>query len=351
MLSPTYEPIISTSVLLSIYNDLNDERALFNRGLKQFGINTEELHDFHGQISLRLFVQIFEWLAQALGDPWLGLKISQRSGPDALGAVGYLFLSSGNLETALQSLARYLDAIQNSSRIDIAYVGNLVQVRYRIIDETISPKRQDSEFSIGLIWRYIKLLSRNKCKLMQVSFEHDKPQATPMLPHRIFKSPVLFNAESNSLVISREDLQYWHKGHDPHLFPILEDHISHTLAQLDSTTTFTESVTQLITDQILDQGARAELIAGIMNISTATLHRRLKKEGSRFKELVDLRCKKLAKRLLDHSNLPIATISRRLGYTDPSTFSRAFRRWSGATPRDHRQTTKQQKLREFRSNS
>jgi AraC-like DNA-binding protein len=341
MPSPTQEPIISTSVLLSIYNDLRDHRALFNRGLKQFGINTEDLHDFQGHISLQLFVQVFEWLAQVLGDPWLGLKISQRSGPDALGAVGYLFLSSGKLETALQSLARYLDAIQNSSRIDIAYFDDLVQVRYRIIGETISPRRQDSEYSIGLIWRYMKLLSRNKCKLVQVSFEHDKPQATPTLPHRIFKCPVLFSAESNSLVISREDLQHWHDGHDPHLFPILEDHISHTLVQVGTAITFTESVTQLITNQILDQGARAKLISGIMNISTATLHRRLKKEGFRFKALVDLRSKKLAKRLLEHSNLPIAAISRQLGYTDPATFSRAFRRWFGETPRDRRKAARQ----------
>jgi AraC-like DNA-binding protein len=351
MRSPIYEPSISTSVLLSIYNDLSNERALFNAGLKLFGIDTRELHDFHGQISLRLFVSLFEWLAQESHDPWLGLKISQRSGPDALGAVGYLFLSSGKLETALHSLARYLEAIQNSTRIDIVYLDDLVQVRYCINDETISPRRQDSEFSIGLIWRYIRLLSRNKCRLVQVSFEHDRPQETPMLPHRIFQSPVLFNAESNSLVIPKEDFQCWHEGHDPHLLPILEHHISHTLAQLESVSTFTESVTHLITNQLLDQGARADLVARLMNISTATLHRRLRIEGSRFKELVDMRSKDLATRLLSHSNLPIATISRQLGFTDPSTFSRAYRRWFNVTPRDYRKMAREQRLTAFRVNS
>ena len=329
-------PTITSHVLLSLYNDLSAHREVVDSGLREFGISREELQDFHGQVSLRSFVQLFEWLAAELDDPYLGLRVSQRTGPDALGAVGYLFLCSGKLETAFQSLAKHLDAIQSSSRIDIRYVGDLVQIRYRIIDDTIAPRRQDSEYSMGINWRHIKLLSKNQCRLVQVSFEHELGPVSDRYYRRIFGAPVLFGREANEIALSVEDFQRWHEGLDPHLFPILEDHIANTRAHAQSSLTFTESVSQLLTERVLQQGARAEVVADMLKVSTVTLHRRLRQEGLRFKQLVDMRSKAVAERLLAHSNIPIATVSRRLGYTDPATFSRAFRRWHGVTPRDYR---------------
>ncbi len=323
-------------VLLSLYNDLGRHRETFEEGLRKFGIRLGDLQDFHGHISLHSFVQIFEWLAEELDDPWLGLKLSQRSGPDALGAVGYLFLSSGTLETAIQSLVRYLDAIQNSSRMEIRYLDELVQVRYKIIDDSIAPRRQDSEYSIGLTWRYMKLLSKNKCRLSQVGFEHERPARKTSVYRRVFNSPVMFGRNSNEMTLPLADFRQWHEGLDPHLFSILEDHITTTVEQSQVPRTFTEIVGQQLTERVLNQGARAELIARSMKISTSTLHRRLHAEGWRFKELVESRSKAVAERLLCHGNIPIATISRRLGFSDPATFSRAFRRWFDQAPREFR---------------
>lgn len=349
MRSPRQEPTISSTVLLSLYNDLSRHRDTFDAGLQLSGIGFDELQNFHGHISLRRFVRMFEWLAETLNDPWLGLRISQRAGPDALGAVGYLFLSSGKLETAVHSLSRYLDSIQSSSRIDIEYAGDLVRIQYRITDDSIAPRRQDSEYSIGLIWRYMKLLSKNQCKLNQISFEHEQPHGSATLPRRVFNAPALFGGESNTLTLPLQDFQQWHEGLDPHLFPILEDHITNTLERSEPPVTFAETVSDQINDQILARGARAKLVANMLKISTVTLHRRLRHEGFRFKELVDSRSKALAKRLIDHSNLPIATISRRLGYSDPATFSRAFKRWFDTTPREYRLETQHKRLKEFRS--
>lgn len=330
-------------VLLSLYNDLSGNRDVFDRGLAKFGISLQELQDFHGYISLRDFVRIFEWLAEELADPCLGLKVSQRSGPDALGAVGYLFLSSGNLETALQSLIRYLEAIQSSSTMEIRYIDNFVEVRYRIVDDSIAPRCQDSEYSIGLVWRYMKLLSKNNCRLTQVSFEHGQPTDVHSLYRRVFNAPVLFDQNSNALTLQLAEIRRWHEGLDPHLFPILEDHITNTLEQSKTPGTFSESVTQLLTEPVLQQGARADMIADMLSISTGSLHRKLRREGSGFKPLVESRSKEIAQRLLRYSSIPIATVSRRLGYSDPAVFTRAFRRWFEKTPRDFRNEIQSQR--------
>lgn len=333
---PANEPTISSHVLMSLYNDLSEHRALFDRGLDEFDISMAALQDFHGNVSLRHYVGLFEWLARELNQPSLGLQVSQRNGPDALGAVGYLFLCSGNLETALHSLERHLDAIQSSSRMEIRQIDGHVQIRYRIIDDSIAPRRQDSEYSIGLTWRHMKLLSKNQCRLVQVGFEHQRSYRNDLIYSRVFNAPVLFEREANELTIPLEDFQRWHEGLDPHLFPILEEHIATTRAQAQAPGTFTESVNELLTERILQQGARAELVARLLRVSPVTLHRRLRAEGSRFKKIVETRSKAVAERMLKHSNIPIATVSRRLGFSDPAAFSRAFRRWHGQAPREFR---------------
>jgi AraC-like DNA-binding protein len=327
------EPGITSLVLQSLYNDLGTHRDVLDRGLARFGITAGELEDIHGQVSLRSFVRLFEWLAVELRDPWLGLRLSQRAGPHALGALGYLFLCSRSLETAFQLASRYLRANQTASTLQIAIAGGLARIRYEINDDTIAPRRQDSEYSTGITWRYMRLLTRNQCRLTQVSFEHERPRRPSSIYSRIFGAPVLFGQGSNEIVLPIQDYQRCHEGLDPHLFPILKDHIAHTLAQSESPRTFTESVDALITEAALGTGATAVQIAGKLQISAVTLHRRLRSEGCRFKDRVDARRMLMAQRLLNHGNLPIATISRRLGFSDSATFTRACRRWFDTTPR------------------
>lgn len=336
MPSPSESPAIASSVLHSLYNELADHRVLFERGFRRFNISMQQLQDFHGQVSLRSFVQIFEWLAAEIGDPALGLQVSQRAGPAALGAVGYLFLSSGNLENALQALTRYITAVQSCSDMAVDYVDDYAQVRYQITDDSIVPRRQDAEYSIGLIWHYMKLLSRNKCRLVQVGFEHDEINGVSRQHRKLFGAPVLYGQNTNSMTIHLNEFRQWHEGYDPYLIPILEEHIANTMRDDIPHASFTQQVEQQLTESVLRQGARAEIIAGMLKISPVTLHHRLRREGTRFKQLVDNRSKAIANRLLRHSSMPIAIISSRLGYADPASFTRACRRWFGQNPRDVR---------------
>lgn len=336
MRHPREDPAIASSVLLSLYNELSELRDLFVRGMRIFGISEEALRDIHGQISLRAFVGIFEWLATEIGDPCLGLRASQRAGPAALGAVGYLFLSSGNLENALQGLVCHIKAIQKSSDMAIEYFDGYVRVRYQIADDTIAPRQQDAEYSLGLTWHYMKLLSKSNCRLIQVSFEHENIRKSAALHRRVFNAPVLFGQSTNAISISMHEFRQWHDGYDPHLIPILEEHIANSMDADAVPDTFAKTVQQLLTESVLRQGARAELVAGLLKIAPVTLHRRLGKDGVRFKALVDQRSMAIARRLLRHGKSPIADISQRLGFSDPASFSRACRRWFGRTPREYR---------------
>ena len=76
----------------------------------------------------------------------------------------------------------------------------------------------------------------------------------------------------------------------------------------------------------------SERIADLLGVRPRTLHRRLRECGTNFQELLDYARYGLARRLLDETPMTVGKVAETLGYSEPSAFVRAFRRWSGATP-------------------
>jgi len=84
---------------------------------------------------------------------------------------------------------------------------------------------------------------------------------------------------------------------------------------------------------ILPTGAaNIEIIAGKLGVSRQTLFRKLKAEGVTFEEILDHLRYKLALRFLKDEKITVNETAYRVGFSDPAAFSRAFKRWSGASP-------------------
>ncbi|MET0051732.1 MAG: helix-turn-helix transcriptional regulator [Candidatus Thiodiazotropha sp.] len=83
---------------------------------------------------------------------------------------------------------------------------------------------------------------------------------------------------------------------------------------------------------------RQTQIAQQLNLSLRNLQRKLQHEGTNFKQLVDETRKALAIEYLTASGKPLIEIGYLLGFTESSNFSRAFRRWTGESPQNYRQT-------------
>jgi len=81
-------------------------------------------------------------------------------------------------------------------------------------------------------------------------------------------------------------------------------------------------------------------MAKAVNIPVLSIQRRLKQHGITFNKLLNQAKFDLAKNKLRNSSLLITEITFQLGYTDAAHFTRAFRRWAGASPREYRQQTR-----------
>lgn len=82
---------------------------------------------------------------------------------------------------------------------------------------------------------------------------------------------------------------------------------------------------------------RIELVARALGCSRQTLYRRLKAEGLTFEQVLDDLRRHRALALVRDAALPVKEIAWRLGFSDPAAFSRAFKRWTGKSPRAMRE--------------
>ena len=80
--------------------------------------------------------------------------------------------------------------------------------------------------------------------------------------------------------------------------------------------------------------ANIDRVAWDMGLSRQTLYRRLKAEGVTFEQLLDEFRHRLALKLLRDQHMAVKQASWRLGFSDPAAFSRAFKRWTGTSPRE-----------------
>jgi AraC-like DNA-binding protein len=91
----------------------------------------------------------------------------------------------------------------------------------------------------------------------------------------------------------------------------------------------------------LDEGLTIGDCADLVGMSDRTLQRRLAEHETSFNEILDQTRFDIAKRLLQDSSIGLSDIAYELGYANPANFTRAFRRWAGVSPRQHRQLLRQ----------
>jgi len=146
---------------------------------------------------------------------------------------------------------------------------------------------------------------------------------------------VFFSSYPSKLVISADLLDRPLPQGDRETSRYFRQQCQMLIAKLKSQSHLADDVRLILLSQP-GEFPTVELAAERLNMSTRTLRRRLKAEGSSFRELLDEVRFQLAREYLAETSLPLSEVSWLLGYTEPGNFSHAFNRWCGMSPRAFR---------------
>lgn len=271
--------------------------------------------------------------AKASGDPAFGLRTATCLHPSYLGALGYAVLASETLRTALERIHRYVRVLNDQGRFDLEEREDGMRAIIVVEEDSLNAAvRDDSQLAVlvGLC----RINFGEDFRPLEVSLRHAEPEdRSPW--DALFRCPLRFEAEDNALTVRSEDLDVPLPSSNPVLAQMNERVVVQRLAQLDR-----ENVVGRVRGAIMEQlpsgDVSDESVAEALHMTPRTLHRRLKEDDETFRTVLKSVRQDLAEQYLADPTLTLTEITFLLGFSEMSSFSRAYKHWHGQSPSEAR---------------
>jgi AraC-like DNA-binding protein len=326
------EPTISALAFRSVRELLDDDGHDAAALLREVGVDPDRLHA-DVRVPLHRYHRALREASTTLADPTIGLTLStRRSTAESFDLLGYLVMHSTTLGDAILRLSRYTGLWAQG--IDVVVKeppAAEVVFEFRVPASTCWPHVQSVLAGSVIVARAI---TRTNWQPTVVEFALPPPVDTQPF-EKLFGGAVRFSAQRNRLSIDDESWRLPVSGADPRLVT----HLEHTARALRVRIQPDESVEGRVREHIARhleaEGVTLARTARALGMSRRTLQRRLAEAGVTFAGLVDEVRRELALHLLEEQRLEVKEAAFRLGFAQPSAFSRAFKRWTGHSPVAH----------------
>lgn len=325
---------------LSVYRPLVG--ALW-RTLEHYGVEPSlaidpELYDpaeepEHDRVRFESYNRALARAAELVGDAALGLRLAEQMHPSHVGALGYAWLASSSLATAIQRLYRFGRMTNDHLKMQIDEDDNSLTVGMRLDAASLCPE-VIADLHIGTVFRFARMNYGQRLRPLRVTFTRPVPEGRSRWDD-FFEAEVRFAQPGDAISFSKADVRRKLTVSDRAMVRVHESVIERYLAQLDRTRVVGRA-RAIIVDMLPSGAPTADQVAARLNMNARTLHRKLASEDAAFRSLLaDVR-KSLAARHIADPTYDITEIAFMLGYSDTSAFSRAFRSWFGKSPSEAR---------------
>jgi AraC-like DNA-binding protein len=257
-----------------------------------------------------------------------GLLAGQRVNLGFLGALGFAMKSAENVATALADLARYRALHDQSALITLERDGELVSLRYLVTQPAVSAPDQVYDYAIAVGCCLLRELCGQSWKPSRVMLCLARPEKSAPY-EKFFRCPVIFDNDWSGLEFHSRCLSVAPAWADPLLYRhMLREIRALDNAAQDSAADLILSLRLLLSARQCNQGEAAALLG----VNARTLRRHLTSAGTTFRAELETARFNRARAMLEGSGLSALEIADNLGYADLSSFSHAFKRWSGVSP-------------------
>ncbi len=276
-----------------------------------------------------------EWFWQALekvsGDEHIGLHLGEHIPVYKGQVLEYLFLSSPTFGEGLKRALDYQRLLSDAAQGELFEEGDRVFLKQMIWSNRLSHLNEC--MMMGVI-KFFRFVTDDAFEPVEVHFGHAR-HADQLEYERLFDCPVKFDMPSVGMYFDAKVMTLPSAHHEPELLHLHEQLASEQVARLEKQDLVAQ-VNRLIGELLESGHANLEEVAERLGIKARQLRTRLADAGTNFNQLVaDYRCR-LAKRLLAGTDESIDEIVYLTGFSEPSTFYRAFKRWVGMTPIEYR---------------
>lgn len=280
----------------------------------------------------RVFVVMYEQAANPAAGLGIGLAPMR---PELFGVVGFSGMLSPSFGAALARIARY-NALVSACQIDLLPGADACEVRIRYEGPPRPYSRSRLDIQMGTLLVFGRTFTERHIVPLRVTLT-ERPSHHAMY-ESAFGCPALFDQPHDSIVFRRADLDLPLVSANPRVAEMFEDAAERDLQTLQAAGSRTAAaVREILEQQLHGDVPDIESVSSALSLSARTLQRRLAEEGVRFSTLLDEVRLDMAQRYLSAGRATLTEIAYLLGFSEPNSFFRSFKRWTGKTPADFRQ--------------
>jgi AraC-like DNA-binding protein len=287
-------------------------------------------------------LQIMKNGRRLLGSTNFGLRLGQQLQPSTHGPMGYLALSSPDLLSALNALRDYLPLRMPWVAVDLALTQEhiLCELRFRMpLEDDLFAQITMGECFAMVLQSFVEAVLGRTATEAVIEFAHSAP-AHAAVYQDYLHVPFSFDAAGTSYRLPAALAATANSNGDNASYQLTQQMCNTLLEQTPrSLSSMTDRVRTLMLLRPIESISEAE-VARSLFVSKRTLARRLEAEGSGYRQIREQFLHELARGYLLESNQTVDTVAASLGYHDAAAFRKAFKRWTGMTPREYRASPK-----------
>ncbi len=318
-----------------IYHKLLDRYGLdASRFLREAGLDLDLPENSDARVPVKALDALLMHAAEQIQDEAWGLQAARCWHPGNLGVLGHAWLASATLRTGLMRVVRYWRIIGERTVTHVEDTAEGCKFSYALdhAHPVVAGVLSDCILSVAL--DMCRTNAGSEIIPLQVTLKRSRP-ADPEPWAGFFGCAVEFGSGENGFTLSSADATRPLPTSNRPLMGVFDHLLAEQLAKLSEDDVVSRARAVFL-EHLASGEPSGEEIARRLNMSRRTLQRKLAEAETTYQQLVDDTRREMALRYIDDRRLTLTDITFLLGFSGQSAFTRAFKRWTGASPSEYR---------------
>jgi len=276
---------------------------------------------------------LFAAAVEHTGDPTFGLLAGRSMRPGNLHALGYALLSSTSLRDFCNRLVSYYRIVSQNAVI------HLEETRSELILVTRAPAPdlcwETHDAFAALIVSLTRFVYSADFNPLRIELMRPDPQAHRPAYDAYFRCPIHYDGDDVRFYFDRSQVDQQLPGASRELALMHDRAVSQYLEKIEKAN-IVNRVRTIVVEELASHTLTKQHVAERVCMSPRSLQMKLAAEGSSFQEILDSTRRALAISYMEQASVSITEAAYLVGFTEVSNFTRAFRRWTGQSPREFR---------------
>jgi AraC-like DNA-binding protein len=336
------ETTVAASVVGDMINYLSARGVRSSEAITAAGLDPAFAASPDSRVRGSQVERLWSYAVEQTGDAVVGLHMAEEYNPGALDILGYVVLSCRTIGEVLEKLARYVPLLNDGMRMELSRDARSAVLRISYVEGIDNYLLRAPEHAIDATWgglaRELRRLAGTPLHASSVAFRHPAPPSAAARAEyaRILGAPVSFSAAEDRFTIPIAHLAMPLPSAHATLLQVFEQHAQGALNAIGESDTTASQVARVVSQKLKGSLPVLDEVARELSMSRRNLQRSLRESGTSYQALLDEVRHDLAVRHLANPTTSTGQVGFLLGFSEPSAFHRAFKRWTGKSPSAYR---------------